>query len=71
MTASSKVGGGITLEYLAYGTQPSKKMKQSFLINEKNEHEAIQLQIQFNLKIASEMENVGCNRNAKTLNLKI
>lgn len=27
MTASSKVGGGITFEYLAYGTQPTEKMK--------------------------------------------
>lgn len=31
----------------------------------KNQHEAIQLEIQFNLKTASEIENVVC-RNTKT-----
>lgn len=67
MTASSKVGEGITSEYRAYRAQPSRKT----FSDKKNQHEIIQLQIKFNLKITHEMENVGCNRNTETQNLKL
>lgn len=67
MTASSKVEGSITSEYRAYRAQPSRKI----FSDKKNQHGAIQLQIQFNLKIAHKMENVGCNRNTMTWNLKL
>lgn len=66
MTTSSKAGEGITSEYQAYRAQLSRKT----FSDKKNQHEVIQLQIQFNLKIAHEMEN-GCNRNTKTQNLKL
>lgn len=65
VTASSKVEG-ITSEYQAYRAQPSRKTFSDL----KNQHEVIQLQIQFNPKIACEMENVRSNRNTKTQNLK-
>lgn len=67
MTASSTTGEGITSEYRAHRAQPSRKT----FSDKKNQHEVIQLQIQFNLKIAREMENVGFNRNTKTQNLKL
>lgn len=66
MTASSKVGEGIISEYQAYRAQSSRKIFSDL----KNQHKVIQLQIQFNLKIAREMENAGCSRNTKTQNLK-
>lgn len=65
MTASSKVGESISSEYEAYRAHPSRKK----FSDKKNQHEVTQLQIQFNLKIAHEMENVGCNRNTKIWNL--
>lgn len=67
MTASSTVGEGITSEYRAYRAQPSRKT----FSDKKNQYEVIQFQIQFNLKIAHETENVGCNRNTMTQHLKL
>lgn len=66
MTAPSTAGEGITSGYRAHRAQQSRKT----FSEEKNQHEVIQLQIQFSLKIAHDMENVGCNRNIKTQNLK-